>query len=163
MLELTSEYNRDMAKANQEVALAMTSNNATGNIGALNEFNASAQIRRQHIVAVARRAVELIKATRPNVTDIEYSAIAKALVFLRDPNAVEMFDRAIRAAPSEMYKIFNYRDYAQALFASALVEGGRKTYQSTIKFIEELERALTRRRTLRRPRIDLFDRILCVS
>jgi hypothetical protein len=141
----------------------MTSNNATGNIGALNEFNASAQIRRQHIVAVARRAVELIKATRPNVTDIEYSAIAKALVFLRDPNAVEMFDRAIRAAPSEMYKIFNYRDYAQALFASALVEGGRKTYQSTIKFIEELERALTRRRTLRRPRIDLFDRILCVS
>jgi hypothetical protein len=62
MLELTSEYNRDMAKANQEVALAMTSNNATGNIGALNEFNARAQIRRQHIIGVARRAVELICA-----------------------------------------------------------------------------------------------------
>jgi hypothetical protein len=142
LLELAGEYNKDYAKANQDVSMAMFTNGQSGNPNALNDFNATSQLRGQHMVALARRADGLIATTKAEGTDIEYVAIAKGLAFAQDPQAKTMFERAVASAPSPIYKISNYRDYAGFLFNIGAVADGRGIYAAALRLTDELQKQM---------------------
>lgn len=83
--------------------------------------------------SLARQASALIELEPTIAFDVELSAVAQALNIVGDiPQADKFFQQAIKASPSDFYKIINLRMYADFLFRQGKHQPGRKIFEDAL-------------------------------
>jgi len=83
--------------------------------------------------SLARQASALIALEPMIAFDVELSAVAQALNIVGDmPQADNFFQQAIKASPSDFYKIINLRMYAEFLFQQGKHQQGRKVFEDAL-------------------------------
>ncbi|NMW22341.1 MAG: tetratricopeptide repeat protein [Chlorobiaceae bacterium] len=92
----------------------------------------------QTVASVTRQAVYLINNDPEIVNDVDYVTIAQGLFIVGDYQLSDNYrQKAVDASPSDLYKIFNLRGYADFLFSQGKFEQAREKYRLALKIFND--------------------------
>jgi tetratricopeptide (TPR) repeat protein len=90
------------------------------------------------LTSLARQACELIKLEEDVGFDVEYIAIANALMTSGDLPAAELyFLTAIKKSPSDYYHAMNLTMFASFLFSVGRADDGRQAYTNAVSLLPD--------------------------